>query len=169
MSEVFVDVDIPIRGYLKKFISVSKDTEPFIVQLSKCHFSAIIYEPLKKPYVKVGISEFKNLDARLKVRMNSTVMRESKFWFDVETIMCIDSRLKAMFDQQLIDFITIMQKKKGDIKESIFAFMEYYNLSDDDIKWDTLVKMYYRARYHVPEQKQAKMEKVIAHQLALQL
>lgn len=167
MSEMYVDVEIPIRGYLKKFISVSKDTEPFQIQLTKCHYSAIILEPLKKSFVKVGTSEFKNLEDRLKIRMTSSVMKESKFWFDVETIMCIDNRLKSMFDQQLIDFITISIKKKGDIKESIFSFMEYYNLTDDDIKWDTLCKMYYRARYYVPESKKEKMQKVIDQQLAL--
>jgi hypothetical protein len=168
MEEIFVDINIPIRPYLKKWIASNKDVEPFIISLTRCHFSAIILEPLKKNRVKTATGEKKFLTTSICCRMSSTVMRESKFWFDEDTIMIIDKRLKAMFDQQLIDFITITNKEKGDIKDSILIFMDYYDLSEDDISWETLVKMYYRARYYVPPEKVEKINQIKKQQLELQ-
>lgn len=94
-------------------------------------------------------------------------MREAKFWWDEETIMIIDHRLKSMFDQQLIDYITIRNQVKGDIKQSIMDFMAYYDMTEDDIAVETLIKMYYRARYGVPSQKREKMEQVMQLNLNL--
>lgn len=92
--------------------------------------------------------------------MSSSVMNEKKFWLTSETPLIIDKRLKAMFDQQLVDFITMTNKQKGDIKDSIICFMEYYDLSEDEISWETLVKMYYRARYYVPPAKKEQIEAI---------
>jgi hypothetical protein len=72
-----------------------------------------------------------------------------------------------MFDQQLVDFITMTNKQKGDIKDSIICFMEYYDLSEDEISWETLVKMYYRARHYVPPAKKERIEAI--QQLELNL
>lgn len=168
MENLFVDVDIAIRPYLKKWISSNKQVEPcFHVSLTKCHFSALFLEPLKKNVQKVGTGEHKFLTERLKLRMSSTVMNEGKFWCDARTVLLIDKRLKAMFDQQLVDFITMTNKQKGDIKESINCFMEYYDLSEDDISWETLVKMYYRARFYLPPAKQTRIEQVRQLELLL--
>jgi hypothetical protein len=57
--------------------------------------------------------------------------------------------------------------EKGDIKDNIIKFMQYYDLTDDDIAWDTLIKMYYRARFYVPAEKSAKMSKIMETQLSL--
>jgi len=168
MESLYVDVVIPIRPYLKKWIESNKEVAPyFTVSLTKCHFSALILEPLQKDRVSVGKSEYKFLTGELRCRMSSTVMREKKFWLDIETPLIIDKRLKAMFDQQLVDFITMINQKKGDIKESIFCFLDYYKLTEDDISWETLIKMYYRARYYVPPEKQAKIDAVQQLELVL--
>lgn len=160
MESLFVDVSIPIRPYLKKWISSNKEVEPFHLSLTKCHFSAILLEPLQKERIKVGLSEHKFLTDQIRCRMSSSVMNEKKFWLTSETPLIIDKRLKAMFDQQLVDFITMTNKQKGDIKDSIICFMEYYDLSEDEISWETLVKMYYRARYYVPPAKKERIEAI---------
>lgn len=167
METMYVDVRIPIRPYLKKFIASNKDVEPFNVSLTKCHFSALFLEPLKKDVIKVGETEHKYLTDSINLRMSSTVMREGKFWWDHRTVLLIDKRLKAMFDQQLVDYINMANQQKGDIKDSINCFMDYYNLSEDDISWETLFKMYYRARFYVPPAKKDKIEKIYQAQLAL--
>lgn len=161
MENLYVDVKIRIRPYLKKWISSNREVEPyFTVSPTKCHFSALFLEPLKKDMIKVSEGDHKFLTSDFTLRMSPSVMREGKFWWDANTVLLIDKRLKAMFDQQLVDFINIANQQKGDIKESIYAFMEYYDLTDDDIHWDTLVKMYYRARFNVPTTKKEKIEEV---------
>lgn len=157
-----IDVRIPIRSYLKKFVASHANVEPFTVSLTRCHFSCIFIEPLEKTQPKAGFKDKDLLNDSLTLKMGPSVMRENRFWWTPEIIMSIDYRLKAMFDQQLIDFITIANRKRGDIKQSIFDFMDYYGITDDDVKWDTLVKMYYRARYSSTESRRQKMEEVIA-------
>lgn len=167
MDSIFVDVIIPVRPYLKKYVAHYAGAEPFHIKLTKCHVSAIFMEALKKERVKCGTKEKKHLSDQLTLRMSSTVMREAKFWWDEETIMIIDHRLKSMFDQQLIDYITMRNQSKGDIKQSIADFMEYYQMTEDDISMDTLIKMYYRARFGVPSVKREKMEQVMQLNLDL--
>jgi len=167
MESIYIDVKIPIRPYLKKFISHYAESEPFQIRLTRCHISAIMMEALKKDRVKCGTKEKKHLSDWLTIRQSSTVMREAKFWWDEETILIIDHRLKSLFDQQLIDYITICNQAKGDIKKSIIDFMNYYEMSEDDISVETLIKMYYRARYAVPSQKREKIEQVMQLNLNL--
>lgn len=52
-----------------------------------------------------------------------------------------------MFDQQLIDFISMNIEKKGDILKSCECFMHFYDIQDEDLTIDAMTKMYYRARY----------------------
>lgn len=167
MDSIFVDVRIPIRPYLKKFIEHYSGSDVFEIRLTRCHVSAIIMEALKKERVKVGTKEKRHLSEWLTIRQSSTVMREAKFWWDEETVMIIDHRLKSWFDQQLIDYITIRNQVKGDIKQSIIDFMNYYEMNEDDISVETLIKMYYRARYGVPSQKREKIERVVQLNLNL--
>ena len=163
-----VDIIIPVRSYLKKFIANSREVEPFILSLSRCHFSAVILEPIKKGYKKVSLKESDHLNDELKIRMGSSVMKENKYFIDNYTVMSIDFKLKSMFDQQLVDYITINNSKKGDIKESIQMFMDHYGISEDDLKWETITKMYYRARHGVPSSKKEKMDE-ICKQMALDI
>lgn len=165
-EKLFIDVRIPIRKYLKKFVSSHAPVDPFFeIKLTRCHFSAVFIEPLKKNRPQAGTKDKDHLDDELILRMGSSVMREAKFWFSEETIMSIDYRLKSMFDQQLIDHVTMSNKNKGDIKISILEFMNYYSITEDDVSWDALTKMYYRARYSGSKERQEKVQKVV--QLAL--
>lgn len=167
-EELFVTVQIPIRRYLKKFIAAQTEVNPhFEINLRKCHISALLIEPLQRDRPQSGLKEKTHLNDLLILKMGATVMKEKKFWFCEESIMLIDHRLKSMFDQQLTDYITMTNSKLGDIKASILSFMEFYNLTDDDIQWDTLTKMYYRERYKGPNDRREKIEQV--YQLELEL
>lgn len=166
-TAVYIDVVIPVRSYLKKFIASHASVDPFIVSLTRCHFSCIFMEPLMKNRPKAAFKDQIHLNDSLTLRMRPSVMNEKKFWWNSEVVMSIDYRLKSLFDQQLIDFINIANEKHGDMKQNIFSFMEYYQLTDDDVKWDTLWKMYYRARSFSTEHRQKKMETIIHQQLLL--
>lgn len=167
-SDLFIDVTIPVRKYLKKFIASHSSVEPYFeLKLTRCHFSALFLEPLLKTRPQASLKEKDHLNDELVLRMGPSVIREKKFWFTEETIMSVDYRLKAMFDQQLIDHVTMSNEKIGDIKVSILGFMNYYDITEDDIPWDTLTKMYYRARYSGSQQRQEKVQKVVQLSLAI--
>lgn len=163
-----IDLIIPIRSYLKKFISYEVEVEPaFTLSLSRCPYSAIILEPIKKSYVKTNLKDFKNLDDELRIRMTPSVMKENKYTIDDHTVMSIDNRLKALFDHQLCAHVTMLRSERGDIKDRILNFMDFYGITEDDLKYETVIKMYYRARYGVPSQKQERMDEVISYQTSL--
>jgi hypothetical protein len=143
-SENYITVLIPIKTYLVKFIGKFKEIEPFYVKKNNCHISAIILDQVKKYYSKNRLSfhEDKYTNFECKIPLS-----ENRFTVDQETVLRINQNLDHMFDQQLIDMVSMSQEKRGDILESIQIFLKYYELEEDDLAVPTCVKMYYRARY----------------------
>lgn len=139
-----IEVKIPIKLYLKKFIAKTHCTDPFTITTGRCHFSALILDPIKKDYHKHILKPEEGVytDLILLVPLN-----ERKFTVDKETVLRINQRLKSMFDQQLTDMVTMTNQKKGNIFESVKIFTSYYDIQEDDLKFETVVKMYYRARF----------------------
>lgn len=140
---VKIEVKIPVKKYLKKFIAKTHQTEPFVLSTGKCHFSALIMDPIKKDYHKTVLKPDEGGYTDLSVMIP---LSERKFTVDKETILRINQRLKSMFDQQLFDMVSMFNQKKGDMFDGIQQFVDYYNMSEDDLKFETIVKMYYRAR-----------------------
>lgn len=147
MNEYTITVKIPIRSYLKKFISASCEIEPFKISLKRCHFSSIIIEPLQKEKVIIKEIEKVRLNDELICAFNSEALREKKFWISIDAINTIDFRLKSLFDQSLIDFININHIKGTTIESNILKFLDYYQIFEEDLSLETAQKMYYRARY----------------------
>lgn len=171
MNEYTITVTIPIRSYLKKFIAGSREVEPFRISHKRCHFSAVILEPLSKEEIKL---KDKNIFLD-KLRWNDSLLccfdaetlREKKFWISSESAISIDFRLKEMFDQQLIDFININHKKGVTIEDNILKFLDYFDITDDDLTLETAQKMYYRARYPKQSKSLKKSKEVIQAQKTL--
>jgi hypothetical protein len=159
-----IEVKIPIKAYLKKFISKNHPVEPFIISTGKCHLSALILDPIKKDFSKPTLKVDKEVytDLRIIVPTNS-----NKFWFDEETVLRINQRLKSLFDQQLCDMVSITNERKGDIFKRVKEFTDYYNITEDELKFETIVKMYYRARYPEEREKLIKEEMIRYEQLSL--
>jgi len=140
----YAELVIPLKSYLVKFIAKNHPIEPFFVKSKNCHFSAIILDQVKRSYYKnlLKYEDGKYIQFRCMLPLS-----ENRFTIDNETVLRINQNLRLMFDQQLIDFISIFIEKKGDIKLACESFMEFYDIQDDDLTFDAMVKMYYRARY----------------------
>lgn len=165
MSMQPFEISIPIRPYLKKFVASYADVEPFNLSLTRCHVSGLILESLKKDYKRVDLKDKKALTDRLRFTMSSETQKKKRFWMDERTVEILDYRLRAMFNQQLCDFITISQEERGDIKKSALKFLAFYKIPEDDLQWETVAKMYYRARHEAPSTKKQKMEAVMQMEL----
>lgn len=160
------DLTIPIQPYLKKYLSSIVEIEPLTLSNDKCHISAIIFETFKKQAEEEDESQnydtkLKALTDRLFLRFNKDVWILGRGYIDERYFLTIDKRLKAMFDQQLCDYVTIHNKKIGDIQKSIAQFMEHYKISEDDLAAHTVYKMYSRAKHTKPKKTAQQMEKVI--------
>lgn len=161
------EITIPIRGYLKRFIASNNEIQPFQLKMTKCAISGLILESTKKDYKRSEDFTTKELNEKFTFTMSAELQKKNRFWMDERMVKIFDSRLKNMFDQQLIDFVTIQNEKIGDIKTAILQFMDYHGISEDDLAWETVCKMYYRARHGVPSIKKEKMQKAIDAQLHL--
>lgn len=137
---------VPVKTYLVKFIAKNYSVEPFIVKKNSCHISAIILDQIKKSYSKPQLAYKEEIYTQLTCMVP---LSENKFTVDQETVLRINQNLKEMFDQQLSDMVSMTNKKIGDIRNAVFQFCDYYGITEDDLKYDTVVKMYYRARYYV--------------------
>lgn len=87
--------------------------------------------------------------------MTATAAKHNRFLIDQETVVQIDGRLRDLFFQTLFNFVTMQYEVKGDYYNGIHKFMNFYDINDDDIKFETLVKDYYRERHP-----QTKIEKI---------
>lgn len=138
-------IEIPIKTYLKKFIAKNHCVEPFKISTGKCHISAILLEPLKKEgSIKATL---RGDDTKYEYLECLMPENDSRFFFDNSTVLRINKRLDAMFDQQLCDMVSITNERKGDIFMRVKQFTDFYKISEDDLKFETVIKMYYRARY----------------------
>lgn len=152
MNVYTIKVTLPIRSYLKKFIAKFKEVEPFLLEQKRCHFSAIILEPLENQDPKCGEIEKIRFNEELTCLYHSADLRKKSFSLTHESILLIDFRLKTMFDQQLVDFINMVRAgAEMTIEDAILLFCKHYDISDDDLALETVQKMYYRARYPQPK------------------
>lgn len=164
MSNYAIKIELPIRSYLKKFIASSKEVTPFHIVNKRCHFSALILEPLGKEDAFCKEVEKVRLNETLVCIYYSEQLAKKRLNLSHDGILLIDFRLKEMFDQQLIDFININHSKSSTIQQSIQKFLDYYQISEDDLSNDTALKMYYRARYPQNSISKAKQKEVIDSQ-----
>jgi hypothetical protein len=141
-----ITCSIPIRSYLKQFIAKNHDVDPFKLSIGKCHISAIIFESFKENFKSVSLKEEKHLNDSLIISMSSTAAKHGRFLIDDETIWQIDGRLDDLFHQTLFDFVTMQYEVKGDYYNGILRFMKFYEIDEEMVKFETLVKSYYRYR-----------------------
>lgn len=162
-----IKIELPIRSYLKKFIAASNEIEPFHIQNKRCHFSALILEPLGRESIVFADKERVRLNDMLNCIYYSDQLAKKKLNLSHEGILLTDFRLKELFDQQLIDFININHSKSFTIQQSIQKFLDYYKINEDDLSNDTALKMYYRARYPQNSISNKKQKEVIEAQLTI--
>ena len=153
-----INLEIPVRAYLKKFISKTRDVEHFTLKNKKCYYSRIILEHIQKWQSKDVDRSFSHLNDRLTIAMTGQIVKENRFSITEEAILVIDSRLQALFNQQLVDFVEMSTEKHGDMLAWIDRFLAYYEIDEDLCKREAIVKMYYRYRF--PQQPKPKPKEI---------
>lgn len=162
--EIFVT--IPIQHYLKKYLSKTLDVSPLHMH-NRCHVTALLLEPLKKGFIPPRDELSVKFNSTLECVMNSSICKEGKFQLDPNVVMRIDALLTDKFNEDCFRFIDQQRAKDPNWQDqkSIFEFMEYYGLQEEDIQFETIKKRYYR--YRVPPMKQ--IEKPTREELETQL
>lgn len=140
-------IEIPIRSHLKKMISYSREIEPLTITFGKDHYSSIFYQAFER-------ESFPQHSFYRDVRFNSTIQllfptsitKENRFCITKKRLSYIDAQLRSIFDEKLFDYLNENCFEKGDIKEHSMLFMSKYEIQEEEITLDALVKSYQRYR-----------------------
>jgi len=92
-----------------------------------------------------------SLSTELRVIIPPDLAKENRFCLDARTVVHIDKVLDSLFNDFFLLYMDDNCKEKGDIKNSIYKFRDNYNLTEDDIQFETLKKIHYRARLKTPK------------------
>lgn len=147
-------ITIPIRPHLKKMIARSKSVDPFIISKGKCHYSHAIYNALRSSASRHTMKHPEVLSESLPIYINNTLFKSGRYVVDDRLVSNVDNILQSLFEDKLFTYLDDNASGKGDIKDYIDKFRDNYNLTEEDAKYDTLKKMYYRHRQENPQKEQ---------------
>ena len=127
-------------------ISLKKDVNPFPISIGKCIYSEVIFYNLSRERVKMSHQKIQQFNDTITIKLSSEYLRENRFYLNDKRINKIDVLLKGIFEEKLIDHLDLTCNGKGDIKDNIIKFMNRLNLTEEDIAYDSLRKIYFRHR-----------------------
>lgn len=144
-------ITLPIQPHLLKMISKTNSVDPFVIK-QRCHYGQIIFSNLKKNYVDTQPpTNTKAYSGNLQVLIANELAKQNKIILDDKTVQSIHQALNSLFYDKLFTLLDFNASGKGDIKENINRFMESYDITEDDLKRETVVKKYYRYRQNKDE------------------
>lgn len=146
-----IEITIPIHSHIKKMIAFRECIEPFHISIGKCIYSEVIFYNLTRDSVHITHKKENQFNETLTIHLCEKYIREGRFYINDKRINKIDLLLKGIFENKLADFVesntfNVGSHGDGNIKSSIIKFMEKYHLTEQDITYDGLKKMYFRYR-----------------------
>lgn len=139
---------IPIKSYTKKFLTKFLCTEPYTVSKNDVFGNFLIHE------LKGSIYNFddrtKNepeFEDALQIIIPESYSNKYKIkGISLENIKAINNYLDRLFDSYFKSEMAkeIKKNKQSKIKDLIFEFRNFYQLTEDDISYETLKKKFYR-------------------------
>jgi len=143
-------VTIPIRSHLKKFMQLYTSVNPYRISI-RDQFGRIIFNELENPtiyyYDEYKENEgYKDFNETIDVCIPSVLwQRRYKFIVTKNTVKNIDCFLhnlfKSHFRTTMFFCNNVAETKKADL---IRYFLQVFNITPDDIEFDTLKKDFYR-------------------------
>jgi uncharacterized protein YwgA len=141
---------IPIKPFLKKMIAKNNAVEPFLIK-QRCHYGQLIFGNLKRNYIDIKVPANQNYPEQLSILISTELSKQNRVMIDTRTVAAINQALSSMFYDKLFTFLECSSHGKGDIKRNVEQFLDTYEITEDDLKRDTLIKKYYRWRQKHPE------------------
>lgn len=86
------------------------------------------------------------LKETIEISINDELLRTSDFSISNDRLKKIDQYLRSLFIQTFGASVSLKYHESGDVFRSVRLFMDFYNLEEDDIMFETLVKDFYRYR-----------------------
>lgn len=136
---------VTVKSFLLKYLSYYHPTDPFVLS-EKNRFGTFILNTLRfhniergKRYVTLGNTAKMKIDIK-EHYVNSYGVNISA-WHQYQ----FNNLLMDDFHDRMLDFVKYRHTgKKGDIKKALLLFIEKYEISEDELPFKTLEKMWER-------------------------
>jgi hypothetical protein len=141
-----ITIEIPIESHLKKMVHYYNEGEYFKIRYGRCPYSSIIYNTLQRSTIKEAASKGVHYNDKLKVIIPGDLVKENKFFLNAKGITKVNSTLKGMFQEKMIDYLTDRCEQKGDVEKYIQKFLDKYGISEDEVTLSSAKKLFWRFR-----------------------
>jgi len=128
-------------------IAKHREVFPFVISFDKDHISAIFYNAFEREsYPQNSFKSKLQFNDSIELHFPEHIAKENRFNLDRKRLSYIDAQLRSIFDEKLFDYLDHNCFGKGDIQKYSIEFMNLYNISEEEITIDALVKSYQRYR-----------------------
>lgn len=141
------EIKIPIRAHLKKMIASNRNIAPFVVTFDKDHYAAIFYQAFQRDsFTQNSFKSKLDFNDFIELSFPPHIAKENRFQLSRKRLSYIDAQLRSIFDEKLFDYLNDNCFEKGDIQKFSMEFMKKYEITEEEITLDALVKSYQRYR-----------------------
>lgn len=144
-----LSIQIPIKSYIKKWLIEDYFIHPLDLS-TKGELQKLISRRINMCIVSQSqlqkMAKDEKYDDSMEVALDVAPCDAVYYSISLSDIVKINKTLISWFDESLYVFIKPFDHKRNDIRDRIFQFMEHYDITDDDIDYDSLRKKYFRYR-----------------------
>lgn len=141
---------ISVKSYLLKYLSYYHDTDPFILT-EKNRFGIFILNSLRfTPIVRGNKYTIQGHTKTMRVKIKEHYERSFGInisdWHQYQ----FNALLLDEFHEKMLEYVKDRYSgKKGDIKSALKEFCTKYDITEDDLPFRTLEKMWEREKYRI--------------------
>jgi hypothetical protein len=139
---ILISIKIPTKSYIKKFIITRYGIEHTVSK--KSMLGVIIVSLLDKNVLRPEYS-FDSCDTEYTVHISEYYMNVRGFNLSVKTIKFLSVLLDKLFYEDLFTYMDIsISKLNVSAQEALSCFFKEYNISEDELNFDSIYKKYQR-------------------------
>jgi len=155
MKHIDFEVDMPVKGYLLKFIRHVENLKegealdliksmgaiPYMLSLLLTNKTNMNRSMKGRSFEKI----WKGYDAKIKFKVSYRMQSNSKFYFEPKSIQIFDRFLHRLFHDFLLDKILKGIGEGKNEKDIIYDFLAELDI-EEDVRFETIKKASYRLR-----------------------
>jgi len=139
---------IPLKSYAKKFLTKIICTEPYKVSKNDVFGNFLIHELKGSIYsIDERIKNYPEFQDELQIIIPESYANKYRIkGISFENVKAINNYIDRLFDSYFKSAMVreITKNENSKIKQLIYEFRNFYDLSEDDISYETLKKKFYR-------------------------
>lgn len=139
MEKSFVVINFPVSKHVYKYLQ--KKVGEKLVATRSDYFGSLVLDIISKKYYK---NHTLSSELSFPVEIGFRYLVDYGIYLNTSIVKKFDLQVDNMFREEMIAHIEIMVSKDFERKEALEDFLHYYNIDEDDIKLETLLKFFDR-------------------------